>query len=248
MFSTRAFSLGLPIAALLSFAAFPAAAQTYDAAKDFSVASNPNGVWSYGYEDTLGSTLNLYTDVFTTATTPDIKGWNKNISLDVPFVIKNFGSTTNSQFADIVLQPGQLAFHPGPQNQLSVVRFTAPQTSTYLLSSKFSPATSDGTTTDVHVYKIGVNKVALFAGSVSGTVTSPSATQYSTDDLELRQGDTVDFAVGYGSNGNFYQDATALDATLTVAPEPSQVAPFAFLAMGLGAMIVLKKKKATTAA
>ena len=32
----------------------------YDAASDFSVASNPNGVWSYGYENPLGSGFQLY--------------------------------------------------------------------------------------------------------------------------------------------------------------------------------------------
>ena len=37
-----------------------AQAVVYDAAKDFSVASNPNGVWSYGYETSLGSNLQLY--------------------------------------------------------------------------------------------------------------------------------------------------------------------------------------------
>ena len=39
----------------------------YDAVKDFSIQSNPNGVWSYGWESTLGSTLNLYTVTDTTS-------------------------------------------------------------------------------------------------------------------------------------------------------------------------------------
>ena len=32
----------------------------YSAAADFSLASNPNGVWSYGYEISLGSSFQLY--------------------------------------------------------------------------------------------------------------------------------------------------------------------------------------------
>ena len=37
----------------------------YDAANDFSVASNPNGVWSYGYQASLGSNFQLYDAVVT---------------------------------------------------------------------------------------------------------------------------------------------------------------------------------------
>jgi hypothetical protein len=32
----------------------PTRADSFSAADDFSLASNPNGVWSYGYESTLG--------------------------------------------------------------------------------------------------------------------------------------------------------------------------------------------------
>ena len=31
--------------------------QIYDAARDFSIEHNPNGVWSYGYKQTLGVPL-----------------------------------------------------------------------------------------------------------------------------------------------------------------------------------------------
>jgi hypothetical protein len=34
-----------------------AQATTFDIHTDFSTASNPNGVWSYGYSTTLGGTL-----------------------------------------------------------------------------------------------------------------------------------------------------------------------------------------------
>lgn len=30
-------------------------AQTHNLSQDFSVTANPNGVWSYGYENALGS-------------------------------------------------------------------------------------------------------------------------------------------------------------------------------------------------
>ena len=222
-------------------AARPAAAQTYDAAGDFSATMNPNGVWSYGYENTLGGPLNLYTAQFNPTT--DIAGWNNNIASDVPLVMKNFGTTTDSSFADIVLQPGQLAFHPGPSGQFSVVRFTAAQDGLFSLVSGFVPVTTDGTTTDVHVLE---NGLSVFDGNVSGTYNDSGGTSYNDGALILSAGETVDFAVGYGTDGNFYQDATGLSATLTPAPVPeasTTVSLGLMLALGLGAAAVARRRK-----
>ena len=241
MFSSRFFSLALPALALIGLAALPAAAQTYSAANDFSATVNPNGVWSYGYETTLGGGLTLYTIKY--APNGNVKGWNQPIAFDVPLVVKNFGAMAGGGFADLYLQPGQLAFHPGPNNEYSIVRFTAPSAGTYNLASSFSAVTTDGTTTDVHVLD---NNVSKFDGTVTGTYQASVGSTYSNN-FVLASGETIDFAVGNGGNG-FYQDSTGLDATLTVAPEPSQVAPFVFLTFGLGAMVVLKKKKASVAA
>lgn len=221
----------------------PAAAQTYDAAGDFSATSNPNGVWSYGYENTLGGTFNLYTAQF--APTANIAGWNNNISASVPLVIKNFGATPDSSFADIVLQPGQLAFHPGPQDQFSVVRFTAAQDGLFSLASGFVPVTTDGTTTDVHVLE---NGLSLFDGNVSGTYLTPNGAAYANTALSLHAGDTLDFAVGYGADGNYGSDATGISATLVAAPVPEASTTVSLglmlaLALGLGAVAVARRRK-----
>ena len=234
-------AFGLVLLAAGLTAARPAAAQTYDAAGDFSATLNPNGVWSYGYENTLGGSFNLYTAQF--APTANIAGWYDNISSDVPLVIKNFGTTTDSSFADIVLQPGQLAFHPGPQDQFSVVRFTAASAGLYNLTSSFVPVTTDGTTTDVHVLE---NGLSVFDGNVSGTYNDSSGASYNDSALTLSAGETVDFAVGYGADGDFYRDATGLSATLTPAPVPeasTTVSLGLMLALGLGAVVVARRRK-----
>jgi len=242
MFNLRhaapAFGLVLLAAGLT---ARPAAAQTYDAAGDFSATTNPNGVWSYGYEDTLGGAFNLYTAQF--APTATTKGWNDDISASVPLVIKNFGTAPDASFADLVLQPGQLAFHPGPQDQFSVVRFTAAQAGLYSLTSGFVPVTTDGTTTDVHVLE---NGLSLFDGNVSGAYTAPNGASYSNAGLSLRAGDTVDFAVGYGADGNYGSDSTGISATLIAAPVPeasTTVSLGLMLALGLGAVAVARRRK-----
>ena len=234
-------AFGLVLLAAGLSAARPAAAQTYDAAGDFSASANPNGVWSYGYENTLGGTLNLYTAQFTP--TANIAGWNNNISADVPLVIKNFGTTADSSFADIVLQAGQLAFHPGPQDQFSVVRFTAAQDGLFSLTSGFVPVTTDGTTTDVHVLE---NGLSLFDGNVSGTYNAPNGTSYNNDALSLHAGDTLDFAVGYGADGNYGSDSTGISATLVAAPVPEASTTISLglmLALGLGAVAVARRRK-----
>ncbi len=242
-FRIAAPAFGLTLLALGLAAAQPAAAQTYDAAGDFSAVNNPNGVWSYGYENTLGDTLNLFSDHF--APTATTSGWNNNISAFVPMVIKNFGAVTDTGFADLVIAPGQLVFHPGPQDQFGIVRFTASQAGLYNLGSSFVPVTTDGTTTDVHVLK---NGTSLFDGLVSGTYNAPNGSDYSNGTLALSAGDTVDFAVGYGTNGSFGSDSTGLSATLTRSDAPvpeasTTVSLGLMLALGLGAAVATRRKK-----
>src|SRR5262249_12496729 len=74
----------------------------YSAANDFSLASNPNGVWSYGYENTLGASLQLY-DIATTNArgTVGLDQWSSSLLGGDPHVIHNrtntdltFGSVT----------------------------------------------------------------------------------------------------------------------------------------------------------
>ena len=50
------------------------------------------------------------------------------------------------------------------------------------------------------------------------------ATQDYFSTISLTAGDVVDFAVGYGSNGDYYNDVTGLDLSIdedNTAPEPA---------------------------
>jgi len=61
--------------ALLLVARQPANAQmTWNPVKDFSITSNPNGVWSYGWAASLGAPLNLY-PVTDTTSVPGMSVW-----------------------------------------------------------------------------------------------------------------------------------------------------------------------------
>jgi hypothetical protein len=189
-------------------------AGTYDVAADFSTNSNPNGVWSYGYATVLGGSLILYTD--TSFSTPSVIGWRHNIGFGVPAVFYNrTANTTTTGDGTPNLGPYQACFHPGPDDEYSIYRFTAPAAGNYQLQAAFVGADVGGTTTDVHVL---LNDSSIFDGSVNGfgPGTGPS---FSTN-LVLQANDRIDFEVGYGNNGFFY-DSTGIQAILTSSPRLS---------------------------
>ncbi len=189
----------------------------YDAAADFSATSNPTGVWSYGEEATLGGSLSLYT---ANASGAGIDYWNGSGGVGLnspPFVLHN-GTNQAISIGSIIVQAGQLAFHPGQQDQYSIIRFTSPVAGTFSLVSSFTGIDIGGTTTDVHVLLDGSS---LFGGSVNGY----GGTTAFNSSITLHVGDIIDFAVGYGSNGTYNNDSTALSAVLTptTVPEPASI-------------------------
>jgi hypothetical protein len=203
----------------------------YDAAKDFSVVNgNPNGVWTYGYSLTLGGPLILNNNSGTNFQGSGIQFWNTNIAANDPFV----GYNPTSQLitlGPIQVQPGQLFFHPGPNDEFETVRFRAPAAGgSFQLVTGFVGVDTTGTTTDVHVL---LNGVSQFSGLINGF---GSKQAYSTT-LTLRAGDILDFAVGYGSDGNFLDDSTGLSAVIspTAVPEPSTLT---LAAVASGAMVM----------
>jgi hypothetical protein len=203
----------------LCAAALPARADViFDAATDFSLTQNPNGVWSYGQSATLASPLVLYTN--TVREFSAIESWNAGSgSFSNPSVSHNPLANSVTQ-ASITYQPGQLAFHPGPNGQFSVVRFVAPTAGDYSLQSSFTGLDFVGpTTTDVHVLR---NGVSLFDGVISAFGSGPS---FATSQ-RLSAGDTIDFKVGVGSDGTFAFDTTGLGARITLVPEPSSLVLF----------------------
>ena len=223
-------------------------ASSFDAATDFSLASNPNGVWSYGYSisnmpggpftpDTINSNMNGNM----TFGNSNLSSWQGNVvcvicmqSEKYPLVIKNTANTVQTIGTTVSLLPGELALHPaGPpvsSEEFAVVRFTAPTTGLFTINSTFggrdtgSTASSRGTTTDVHVL---LNNVSLFDGEVTGF----GATQSFSTTRLLSFGDTLDFVVGIGDgtpleNGGqptFFDDTTALSATISTVPEPASL-------------------------
>ena len=187
----------------------------FNAAEDFSIASNPNGAWSYGYSTTLTGSLILHA---TTTDGADIDSWDSPFAFGVPSIYRN---TSASVYSDdhATMQPGQLALHPGANNEYEKARLTIPAASEFRIVGSFQGVDFGGpTSTDVHVL---LNGVAVFSGNVNGF--GPTSARNFDFTVPLAIADRVEFAVGYGSNGNYFRDGTALSATVTAVPEPSSL-------------------------
>ena len=223
----------------------------YNNAVDFSATNNPNGVWSYGWlapgAAPNASTFTLYTQSFTVPTgytlsfpaPTGLEVWGAN-TVNPQWVFYNSSNSAQTYYGTLTLQPGEAAFHPGPDGEYSVYRFTAPTTGTYSVATEFSGLDWGGpnpsapnygmTSTDVHILE---NGTSIFYGTINGSnvpglVSGPNPTAFFDSTLFLTAGETLDFVVGYGSNQTYYHDTTGLDATIkplesTATPEPSSM-------------------------
>jgi hypothetical protein len=197
------------------------ASADFNPALDFSTASNPNGVWRYGWAPTVGGS---FSD--STISGVDAEGgfWRNGKT--------NIGYNSNSQTvfgSTYTLLPGQLHLHPGQGGEVSVLRFITPSNGQYSLSASFSGLDFGGpTSTDVHVL---LNSISLFDGAVGAFGSGPAYQAV----LTLQAGDQLDFAVGFGSNSNYFSDTTGLTAQISAVPEPGSWALMALGLLALGA-------------
>ena len=221
---------------------FVASATIYDAAADFSFSPNPNGVWSYGWSQTLGSGFNLDTAVNPSlGGVPGVVQWQGNQPPGAdgnPSVFEN--TTSSSQtISSIFILSHSLAFHPGSLGQYAIVQFTAPSAGSYLISATFQGDDVGYTTTGVDVL---VGGTPSFAGVVNGfehvpggpaTSGSSPITSWSSTPVHLSAGEPVDFMVT--TDGKFDNDSTGLQALVTAVPEPTTLIAGALLLLPFGA-------------
>lgn len=143
----------------------------YAAANQFSDSSNPNGTWSYGYTTKLGGSFTRYT----ISGTSDVgDGWYGYTLGGTPLLVTQ--SISNL-----------LTLHPGPKDEQSVARWTAPFGGTFnFLGFFYGLDPADGSS--VAVLK---NHVAMYSDTVSGNGDEKDFNL----SFALRQGDKIDFVV-----------------------------------------------------
>jgi hypothetical protein len=202
---------------------------TWDAAADFSNTDNPNGVWSYGWvseEDFLagGYELTLFNTIDVVNA---LDRWARDNS--EPCLVYNPSDTDTGWYGQPV-EPLTLALHPGPNDEKAIVRWTAPESGTFLISGSFF--SQGNPTVDVHVLLNGESLFSIdFFGPGSDPFDPPPAT--------VKAGDTIDFAVGFGGNGHS-SDCTSFEAQIETIPEPGSL-----LALGCGLLGLLALKRRT---
>jgi hypothetical protein len=207
--SLRSLICGIAAMLVIGAAAPRINAQTFNLADDWSNTLNPNGVWSFGESPTQGGLVTLYTVLGSHPS--GLVEWIRAIG--TPPAVTYNPTATPIVISTVRWEPGETSFHPGPSNERSVVRFTAPSAGGYDVSATFSGGDFIGpTTSDVHVL---INGLEVFGTQING-FGPPSAKSYSAS-CTLSAGDTVEFVVGVGANGTYFYDTTILSVTITAA-------------------------------
>jgi hypothetical protein len=228
----------LLIAGLIGVLASPArAAAIYEASNDFSVASNPNGVWSYLYSISLPTTTPLPLGQGTCNGLVGVACWQTGLGIpDYAAIGKN---TTGGVFRYGTLIVPTDGLYIDPESYTAILSFTAPQAGTYSIAGDF---TGVDTNENSHPVQILDNGVSIFNNTIGS---------YGQDDpfnlIEtLNPGDTIDFEVLTGSTGCSYCDlSTGLDVTIGQVLEP---ASFSLLGGALVAFGSARRRRIRTAA
>ncbi len=202
---------------------------TYNLSGDFSLASNPNGVWSYGWKSNLTGALNLhgFTKVTTDQLGATVNFWSK-FQNDDSSIGKNLsaggccsGQVQHAQGA-IFMNPG----HNGAVDNFSVARFTVPTGGDGVYQIVALAETDwngpQGGDTDFHIIR-GASSVfdQFIPASTNVGVANRAGV---TNTLTLTAGETIDFAVGRGADGIYDFSLTEVSVTLIkvseIAPPP----------------------------
>ncbi len=202
-------------ASLLAFAG-----TGFDAAKDFDASRNPAGTWSFGWRSALGGALNLYPKHYTTTWWGGrVAGWSRSGEGPqhgrkcCPFVAVNLsgGPVPN---AGLRVPVGGMWFHPGPDGEFSVVRWTAPAPGRYSIQARFGAVSEPSV--DIHILK---NGASLMDESLEGRWVSYD---YSLESVVCFANDVVDFVVGYGHDHSHNGDMIGLSVNITPLGEPKR--------------------------
>ena len=185
-----------------------------EAVTSFTLASNPNGNWSYGYTpiDDLSNFVlfqhAVHNNHFGSPEIP-VDMWSRPDEWH-PLILKNNSPLTILIQDGVVVPPNMFEMHPGPNGERSVLRWTAPSSGHFRAQGQFrSINTSGETTTDVMIVVNG-NHIRS-----SDTVDGYNIEKPFDLTFELSAGETLDFSVGYGLNKNYECDSTGFSVMIT---------------------------------
>lgn len=182
-------------------------------AGDAAKATNPNATvpaWSYGRRakaDLASTGLTLFGTLAQRHTDGVISGWE---APNYCGVLVNTTDAPGFYLGSRPVHPGEMYLHPGSNLEYAIIRWTAPQAGTYVVTGfwqDFSWGMGDGGS--AHIV---VNGTVVF-----GTEFDNGNGACETRVLSLSAGDTIDFALG--ARGGFEADGTRFNAIVTKVEE-----------------------------
>lgn len=188
----------------IAWAQTPNTVPTYDAVKDWSTQSNPNGVWSYGYLTAWGAPFTLYSWGGTCPQYPGLSFWYISDCSGPPTVAHNDTDKTVCQQTNC-LPTAYLGFDV--RTQLSVLRWTAPSSGKFLFQVTFVGLDWAGPTS-TYVYVLRNSKRLFLKAPITSYQWPLLLHPYA---WTLSAGDTIDFIVDWGKDKNWGYDVTGAE-------------------------------------
>ena len=185
-----------------------------DPVKEFSITANPNGAWSYGFTATLGGAFTLYPEAH--ANYLGVHGsdiWNAGPSICRDQRAPEVGRIQAQLFvASVPVPHDTLYVHPGCLGQYSILRWTAPLPGMYQMRGSFPGLARQTSTTDVHILLNSVTSL------LNRNVNGPGDVALFDLRQQVAAGDTVDFAIGFGTDRNYNGDSMGLQLSIVFLP------------------------------
>ena len=178
---------------------------TWNAVADYSLALNPNGAWSYGYQSQTSSIAPM---LVTNVNCADIgmDCWKISaLAPDIPMVAINRSGATIVK-RTVVVPTGVLVLHPGMNGERAVVSWTAPTDGNYKIVGQFDIV--DVIPSGVQVF-VTEDATQLISANLSRRLMSQQINLTRT----LIKGQIISFSVD--SAGNYGNDSTSLSVTIT---------------------------------
>lgn len=213
------------------------AGDVYDAVTDFSISSNPNGAWSYLYNNDSGPQLltNSGTGI---AGTQGVIYWSNGIN--IPNNVAVFQNTTSSTVTienSIILPTNLLGM--GPELGSDITRWTAPTEGTWSISGLFQGIDLNENSHGVEILE---NSSTVLA---SGSISSYGQQVTFDTNVTLAQGDTIDFVALGSSNYTYLSTGLAATIQLSSVPEPSTLVLACIASLGVAVAVRWKRRRAS---
>ena len=175
----------------------------YNAVRDWSSVANPAGAWSCGYKTAWNAPFTL--DAAPGSEWTGISAWWPGVIGDMPVIAHNDkkGEICAQTWC---LPKNYLMLHPGPNGELSVLRWTVPETGMYVLRVWFEAldwSLITGTNFIVMHDGNGVLLKAHVGAYEQRSVFAPRP-------MKLGKGETLDFMANWAKSGNNYGGSTGV--------------------------------------